>query len=110
MKLLFDHNISPRLVARLSDLYPQSNHVYLIGLDQASDEVVWQYARENEFIIVTKDLDYNELVILRGFPPKVVWIRLGNCTTGQIEALLRLHNEDIKVLSEDLNLGLLTLS
>ena len=110
MKLLFDHNISPRLVARLSDLYPQSNHVYLIGLDQASDEVVWQYARENEFIIVTKDLDYNELVILRGFPPKVVWIRLGNCTTCQIEALLRLHNEDIKVLSEDLNLGLLTLS
>lgn len=110
MKLLFDHNLSPRLVARLSDLYPQSNHVYLIGLDQASDEVVWQYARENEFIIVTKDLDYNELVILRGFPPKVVWIRLGNCTTGQIEALLRLHNEDIKVLSEDLNLGLLTLS
>lgn len=91
-------------------MYPQSNHVYLIGLDQASDEVVWQYARENEFIIVTKDLDYNELVILRGFPPKVVWIRLGNCTTGQIEALLRLHNEDIKVLSEDLNLGLLTLS
>ena len=110
MKLLFDHNLSPRLVARLSDLYPQSNHVYLIGLDQASDEVVWQYARENEFIIVTKDLDYNELVILRGFPPKVVWIRLGNCTTCQIEALLRLHNEDIKVLSEDLNLGLLTLS
>ena len=110
MKLLFDHNLSPRLVARLSDLYPNSNHVYLIGLDQASDEVVWQYARENEFIIVTKDLDYNELVILRGFPPKVVWIRLGNCTTCQIEALLRLHNEDIKVLSEDLNLGLLTLS
>ncbi len=110
MKLLFDHNLSPRLVARLSDLYPNSNHVYLIGLDQASDEVVWQYARDREFIIVTKDLDYNELVILRGFPPKVVWIRLGNCTTGQIEALLRLHNEDIKVLSEDLNLGLLTLS
>ena len=110
MKLLFDHNLSPRLVARLSDLYPNSNHVYLIGLDQASDEVVWQYARENEFIIVTKDLDYNELVILRGFPPKVVWIRLGNCTTCQIEALLRLHNEDIKVLSEDPNLGLLTLS
>lgn len=110
MKLLFDHNLSPRLVARLSDLYPNSNHVYLIGLDQASDEVVWQYARENEFIIVTKDLDYNELVILRGFPPKVVWIRLGNCTTCQIEALLRLHNEDIKELSEDPNLGLLTLS
>lgn len=109
MKLLFDHNLSPRLVTRLGDLYPNSNHVYLVGLDQANDEIVWEYACEREYIIVTKDSDFNEIAILRGFPPKVVWIRLGNCTTNQIEALLRQHNEEVKTFSKDPNLGILTL-
>ncbi|WP_228061604.1 DUF5615 family PIN-like protein [[Phormidium] sp. LEGE 05292] len=72
MKLLFDHNLSPRLVNRLADIFPNSNHLFLLGFDQVPDREVWQYARDNNFIIVTKDSDFNEIVILRGFPPKVI--------------------------------------
>lgn len=109
MKLLFDHNLSPRLVSRLADIYPNAEHVYLIGLDQADDDAVWAYALQNECLIVTKDSDFNELSMIRGFPPKIIWIRRGNCTTSQIEAIMRSHSEDIKMLSEDSTIGVLTL-
>jgi predicted nuclease of predicted toxin-antitoxin system len=78
VKLLFDYNLSPRLVTRLSDAYPNSEHVYLVGFDQAEDSVVWTYAVQNDYIIVTKDSDFSELSIIRGFPPKVIWLRRGN--------------------------------
>ncbi len=109
MKLLFDHNLSPRLVAQLFDLYPDSTHVYLVGLDQASDQAIWQYARLNDFIVVTKDADYSDLSVLSGYPPKVIWIRRGNCETRDIASLLRSDYEAIKALSEDAAIGILTL-
>jgi predicted nuclease of predicted toxin-antitoxin system len=96
MKLLFDHNLSPRLVDRLADMYPNSQHLFLISLDQADDLTVWEYARQSGFTVVTRDADFNELSILRGFPPKVIWIRYGNCSTRQIEEILRSHVEDIQ--------------
>ena len=89
MKLLFDHNLSPRLVDLLSDLYPQSSHVATIGLETASDHDVWTYAREHGFNIVTKDSDFNDLTVLRGYPPKIFWLRMGNCTTRKVEQTLR---------------------
>ncbi|MEO1672135.1 MAG: DUF5615 family PIN-like protein [Cyanobacteria bacterium J06631_2] len=46
MKLLFDHNLSPRLVDRLKDLYPNSNHLFNLQLDTVEDFIVWQYALE----------------------------------------------------------------
>ncbi len=72
MKLLFDHNLSPRLVSLLADAYPNSSHLYLLGLDTADDHVVWEYARAQDYIIVTKDSDFNELSLSRGFPPKLI--------------------------------------
>ncbi len=72
MKLLFDHNLSPRLIKSLADIYPNSNHLYLMGLDEVSDNIVWETAKKQNYIIVTKDSDFNELLILRGFPPKVI--------------------------------------
>jgi len=95
MKLLFDQNLSPRLVSRLADLYPGSQHVSFIGLDQADDLAVREYANQNDFTVVTRDSDFSELSILRGFPPKTIWIRRGNCSTNQIEELLRSHYQDI---------------
>jgi predicted nuclease of predicted toxin-antitoxin system len=59
MKLLFDRNLSPRLVNRLVDIYPNSNHIFNLGLDTVEDSFVWQYARDREFIIVTKDSDFS---------------------------------------------------
>ena len=72
IKLLFDQNLSPRLINRLIDIYPNSNHLYNLGLDTAEDSIIWQYARENNFIVVTKDADFSELISIRGFPPKVI--------------------------------------
>ncbi len=109
MKLLFDHNLSPRLVNILADLYPNSNHLYLMGLDQQSDSIVWKMAKKQGYIIVTKDSDFNELLILKGFPPKVIWIRLGNCSTQTIELLLRNNYEAIFAFYQDKNIGIITL-
>lgn len=109
MKLLLDQNLSPRLVARLADLFPASSHVSFLGLDHSDDVVVWDYARTHGYLLVTKDADFGELSTLRGFPPKVIWLRLGNCTTVQIESLLRLHFEAIKQLTESDKIGILSL-
>ncbi|HYX16970.1 MAG TPA: DUF5615 family PIN-like protein [Nostoc sp.] len=109
MKLLFDHNLSPRLVDRLADMYPNSQHLFLISLDQADDLTVWEYAGQSGFTVVTRDADFNELSILRGFPPKVIWIRYGNCSTRQIEEILRSHVEDIQAFDKNPDLGVLTL-
>ncbi len=67
MKLLFDNNLSHKLVERLADLYPGSSHVMLEGLDQAEDHAIWDLAKANGFIIVTKDSDFNELSIMKGW-------------------------------------------
>jgi predicted nuclease of predicted toxin-antitoxin system len=109
MKLLFDQNLSPRLVTRLADLYLDSNHVYPLGLDRVPDHEVYEYARREGFLLVTKDADFGELCVLRGFPPKVIWIRRGNCTTVTIEQILRRHYDDIKALDTDPFMGILTL-
>jgi predicted nuclease of predicted toxin-antitoxin system len=109
MKLLFDHNLSPRLVDRLADIYPNSQHIFVLGLDQADDLSVWDYAQQTGFAVVTRDADFNELSVLRGFPPKVIWIRRGNCSTNQIEEILRSHLEDIQAFENNPNLGVLTL-
>lgn len=109
MKLLLDHNLSPRLVNRLADIYSQASHVALLGLDRASDEVVWAYARENQFCIVTKDSDFNDLSVLRGFPPKVIWLQIGNCTTAELETLLRRHAVAIHDFLADTTVGTLVL-
>jgi predicted nuclease of predicted toxin-antitoxin system len=107
--LLFDQNISPRLVERLADIYPESVHVYLIGLGDANDIEIWEYAKKNDYMIVTKDADFSELGVVKGFPPKVIWIRRGNCTTKDIENILRENFEQIEFLSEDKNTGILVL-
>jgi predicted nuclease of predicted toxin-antitoxin system len=72
MKLLFDHNLSPKLVIRLNDLYSNSNHLYLMNLDKEPDYIIWGIAKTENYTIVTKDSDFNELLILKGFPPKVI--------------------------------------
>ncbi len=109
MKLLFDHNLSPQLVALLADLYPDSNHVYSLKLDKEDDRIIWNYAKETEYFIVTKDADFNDLSLLLGHPPKVIWIRRGNCTTKSLEVLLRQHHHDIKTLDDNTATGVLAL-
>lgn len=109
MKLLLDQNLSPRLVKELGNLYPDSTHVSLVGLDHAPDRDVWQYARQNELIIVSKDADFHELALVWGAPPKVIWIRRGNCSTKTMETLLRDNYEAIKALHNDNEINTLVL-
>ncbi|MGH9897426.1 MAG: DUF5615 family PIN-like protein [Pyrinomonadaceae bacterium] len=109
MKLLFDQNLSPRLINLLSNLFPGSDHIYRLGLDQASDKEIWEYAMRERFIIVTRDADFSDLCMLLGFPPKVIWIRRGNCTTRGIELILRNHFDDVNSLNDDELTGVLTL-
>lgn len=109
MKLLFDQNLSPRLVQLLTDVFPGSNHVFPLDLGAAEDTEVWQYAKENEFTLVIKDADFGDLSVLRGFPPKVIWIRRGNCKTSDIENILRYNFEAIEELENSPQIGLITL-
>jgi predicted nuclease of predicted toxin-antitoxin system len=109
MKLLFDQNLSPKLVNRLADLFPGSAHVQSAGLDCADDDQVWQHARQNGFALVTKDEDYNNLSVVRGSPPKVLWLQTGNCTTAQVEAVFRTRFADIEVFEKDPTAGTLVL-
>ena len=109
VRLLFDQNLSPKLVKRLSDIYPNSDHLDLLGLGTAEDTLVWEHAKDNGFVVVTKDADFADLSVLRGFPPKIVWIRRGNCSTTDIENLLRDHNSEIQDLATDSTSGILTL-
>ena len=77
MRLLFDHNLPPGRIARLRDLFPHSEHVFVVGLDRANDLEIREYAGREGFVIVTKDADFSDLCVLKGFPPKIVWIRRG---------------------------------
>ncbi len=95
MKLLLDHNLSYKLVGRLADLFPDSEHVRNVNLPEADDRTIWDYARANGLAIVSKDEDFHQLSFLYGAPPKVVWVRLGNRTTSDIEQALRRHHTDL---------------
>ena len=96
MRLLFDENLSEQLVGLLADLFPDSLHIRLLHGAGASDALLWQVAAEQGCILVTKDEDFERLSISRGAPPKVIWIRLGNCTTQQVAQLLRSRVEVIQ--------------
>ncbi len=109
MRLLFDQNLSPKLVKLVHSLYADSDHVFFLGLDQAKDAEIWHFAKDNGFVLVTKDADFGDLSTLLGFPPKVIWIRRGNCRTSEIFQLLADNFDVIKSLDTEPQIGLLPL-
>lgn len=109
MKLLFDENLSPALPRRVADVFPNSVHVRDVGMKATDDPIVWDYAKDNDFMIVSKDADIHDLSLVFGNPPKVLWLRLGNCSTRQVEELLRRDFEVIKLFYKDNSLSLLAL-
>ena len=102
-----DNNLAPKRVSHLADFYPDSNHVALMDLGTDDDFRVWEKARFNDFCLVMKDSDFNELLAKNGFPPKIIWIRIGNCTTKKIIELLQTHHEEILQFNQDNRAGLL---
>jgi predicted nuclease of predicted toxin-antitoxin system len=110
MKLLFDQNLSYRLVALLASEYPGSLHVRDVGLNAADDQAVWQFAIQQGLAIVSKDSDFQQRALLKGHPPKVVWVRLGNCTTAAVADLLRARQTDLLAFEADATASFLILS
>lgn len=98
MKLLFDHHLSPALVIRLADLFPESEHVWNVGLHDAPDETVWLYAREHGYTVVSKDADFPEISMKLGYPPKLIWLQVENVSTDEVEELIRARYPKIAAL------------
>jgi predicted nuclease of predicted toxin-antitoxin system len=101
VKLLLDENLSVRLKDSLSALYPGTEHVHNVHLGGSDDAAVWDYAKQHGFTIVSKDSDFAERSVLDMNPPKIIWIRLGNCSTADVEQLLRSAHETIRTFIEE---------
>ena len=110
MKLLFDQNLSHRLAGQLAVKFPGSAHVRDVGLAAAPDPDVLAYAAAHGFAIVSKDTDFHQRTQHSGHPPKVIWVRLGNCSTAAVAALLRAKHSDILDFDADSNASFLAVS
>ena len=109
MKLLFDQNLAPALAKRLADVFPGSMHVREAALERADDDQIWRFALDHGLAIGTKDSDFQELGQMAVTAPRVVWVRRGNCSTAEIEALLGRHAPRITVLGDKSTPGFLML-
>lgn len=101
MKLLFDENLSSRLVHLLSSLFPESTLVRDVGLASADDDSIWTYAQSYDFVIVSKDSDFHQRSFVKGQPPKVIWLRCGNRGTEEIADLLRQYQSSLERFATD---------
>jgi predicted nuclease of predicted toxin-antitoxin system len=101
MKLLFDQNLSYKLVSRLSDIFPESSHIKIHNLSKEEDVKIREFAKENDLTIVTQDSDFYELALLYGIPPKIIWIRSGNSSTNFIEMIIRSNATSILHFKSD---------
>lgn len=110
MKLLFDENLSFRLVAALADIYPGSAHMREVGLLGAEDSRIWEHAAQHGFLLVSKDTDFYDRSLIFGAPPKVVWLRTGNSTVLDTITLLRDRYIVIRHFAEDASATFLPLA
>ena len=100
MKLLLDENLSDRIPHRIIDLYPESEHLKILALKNTDDVIIWEYAKNNDFVIVSKDADFHQRSLVYGHPPKFVYLRIGNSPTSKIVQILR-NNFDTVVQFEN---------
>ena len=101
MRLLFDQNLSHRLVGELALEFPGSAHIRTLGLETATDREIWDYARVEDYLVVSKDSDFYQRSLFYGHPPKCIWLRIGNCTRNDLVVLLTTHQQDIHALDAD---------
>jgi predicted nuclease of predicted toxin-antitoxin system len=96
VKLLFDQNISFRILSKIKVNFPDAKQVRQLGIENYSDIDIWKFAKENEFTIVTFDADFYDLSNFKGFPPKIIWFRFGNTKTDLIADIINSRNLIIK--------------
>lgn len=109
-KLLFDQNLSYRIIKEIETCFPDSNHIRLLNLEQIDDQQMWHYAKDNNFHIVTQDADFADLSIVHGYPPKIIWIRTGNTKTDTIIHMIKKKREIIENFLNNDETSLLELS
>lgn len=109
MKLLVDENLPPRLPHDLADLFPESTHVSMVGLDSTPDAVIWEHAKTHGFAFLTKDKDFANLSIAWGAPPKVILLLTGNCSTTELVRMIRNNAVRFSDFESDTKRGLLIL-
>jgi len=100
-KLLFDQNISYRIVKQIKDDFPGCKHISNFGLNDEEDPEIWNYAKKYHFTIVTFDSDFYEISLIQGYPPKIIWIRSGNLPTRSLANLLIKHQSFIEDFLND---------
>lgn len=88
MKLLFDQNISFRIIDKISSNFPEAKQVRELGIENYSDSAIWHFAKDNGYTIVTFDADFYEMSTLKGHPPKIIWLRTGNTTTNALSGII----------------------
>lgn len=109
MKLLLDQNLSFRLVDKLSEDFPGTKQIRSLGLDNSSDREIWEFAKNNNFTILTFDADFYDFSVVWGHPPKIVWLRTGNMTSIQIQKMLIKHRVRLKDFAEEEQIACLEL-
>ncbi|MGV0028393.1 DUF5615 family PIN-like protein [Phormidesmis priestleyi] len=90
-----DENLSDQIIHRVVDLYPDSKHVKTLELTNTDDLLIWEFAKANDFVIVSKDSDFHQRSLLYGHPPKFIYLRIGNSPTSRIVQILRDHFDTI---------------
>jgi predicted nuclease of predicted toxin-antitoxin system len=105
MKLLLDENLSRRILPFLLKDYPDSSHVSLEGLESASDNAIWEYAKQFGFVIVTRDADFEEMSLVKGHPPKIIWLKTHNYSKASVLGVLISHKPLIESVLLDANQG-----
>jgi len=101
MRLLLDQNISYRIVKNISDIYPDIRHVSSLGMLNEEDLLIWNFAKDEGYTIVTFDADFYELQLTKGFPPKIIWLRFGNSTRSELTKFFLDKRKTIKMFLED---------
>ncbi len=109
VKLLLDENLSDRIVSEILDLYPDSSHAKLLGLAQASDTPIWSFAKQHGYTIVSKGADFHQRSLVFGHPPKLIYLRVGNCPTSRITQLLRSKYLVLSAFDSDPNTSIVVL-
>ena len=109
MKLLFDENLSPRLLDTLQADFPDSTHIERLKMRGATDAAIWSYARDHGYTIVSKDNDFRQYAFLLGPPPKVIWLAIGNAGTDVVARLIISMAAEIQKFDADPEQSLLPL-
>jgi predicted nuclease of predicted toxin-antitoxin system len=110
MKILLDENLSDRIILKIIDLYPESEHVKSLGLVNTDDGIIWEYAKDNGFVIVSKDADFHQRSLLYGHPPKFIYLRIGNSPTTKVVQILKDKFDTVTQFDNAINESILVLS